>query len=99
MDEDVEYFTPKITPEGVAGVWLSQHIPTADRSMQKHLGRVITGMMIEAMRKAKQDVIVTLGKSPTVGAAIASLEADIIEIERATKLQRDDGIDYNIWDF
>lgn len=99
MDEDVEHFTPKITPEGVAGVWLAQYIPTSDRAMQVHLGRVISGMMLEAMLRVKREAVLELGRSPTVSAAVASIEADIIELERATKEQRELGIDYNVWDY
>jgi len=83
MDEDVEHYTPKITPEGIAGMWLQQHIPSSGREMQVHLGKLITAMIAEGMRKGTVAAIETLEKSPTVGAATASLEADMIELNRA----------------
>jgi len=83
MDEEsVETFTPTITPEGIAGLWLAQHIPTSDREIQVSLGKVIVAMQAEGMRKGKIAAIEELEKSPTVSAAIASLEADIIKLNR-----------------
>ena len=84
MDEEsVEKFTPQITPEGIAGLWLQQHIPTSDRKMQVSLGKVVKALLAEGMRKGTAAAIVTLEQSPTVGAATASLEADMIRINRA----------------
>ena len=83
MDEEsVKSFTPTITPEGIAGLWLQQHIPTSDRKIQVSLGKVIVAMQAEGMRKGKIAAIEELEKSPTVSAAIASLEADIIKLNR-----------------
>jgi len=83
MDEDVTKFKANAIPDGIAGLWLAQHIPDSDRKIQLSLGKLITAMIAEGMRKGTVAAIVTLGKSPTVGAAQASLEADIIKINRA----------------
>jgi hypothetical protein len=100
MDEEsVEYFKPTITPEGIAGLWLQQHIPTADTKMQESLGTLIEAMLAEGIRQGKKKATIELVNSPTVGAAIASLESDIIRIERAIDKKRIEGIDYDVFKF
>lgn len=97
MDEDtVERFSPMITSEGIAGLWLQQHIPTADRSMQISLGVVIDAMLAEGMRKSKVEAVAALKESPTMSAAIASLEADITVLNRAIRLKREEGIYFDV---
>ena len=85
MDEEsVKWnaFTPTITPEGIAGLWLQQHIPTSDRVIQVSLGKLIEAMLAEGMRQGKAAAIEELEKSPTISAAVASLEADMIKLNR-----------------
>lgn len=88
MDEKVETFKPTITSFGVAGLWLQQHIPTADRKMADSLGNVIETMAVEGIIKGIQNSIETFQNSPDAGAAIASLEADLIELEHAAERRR-----------
>jgi hypothetical protein len=100
MDEEsVKKFSLMCTSEGVAGMWLAQHIPTSGRDMQVSLGVVIDAMLAEGMRKGKIDAIKALEQTPTVGAGIASLEADIIELNRAIDKKRDEGIDFDVLKF
>lgn len=96
MDEDVEKFSPMITSEGIAGLWLAQHVPTSDRSIQISLGVVIDAMLAEGMRKGKVEAIKALGETPTASAAIALLEADIIELNRAIAKKRDEGVYFDV---
>ncbi len=97
MDEEsVEKFSPMATPEGVAGLWLQQHIPTSDRTMQKSLGVLINAMIAEGFRKGLLDAIKALDETPTTGAAIASLEADVIQLNRAIDKKRDEGIPFDV---
>ena len=83
MDEKVEKFSPIAIPDGIAGLWLAQHIPDSDRQIQLSLGKLIEAMLAEGMRQGTIAAIETLGKSPTIGSAMASLEADMIKINRA----------------
>ena len=100
MDEEsVETFKPTITTEGIAGLWLQQHIPTSDRTMQISLGVLIEAMIAEGMRKGKADAIKALEETPTIGAAIASLEADMIQLNRAIDKKREEGIDFDVLKF
>jgi hypothetical protein len=96
MDEEsVEKFSPMCTSEGVAGLWLAQHIPTSGREMQVSLGVVIDAMIAEGFRKGLLDAIKALEETPTTGAAIASLEADVIKLTRAIRLKRDEGTSHH----
>lgn len=51
--------------------------------MQVSLGKVITAMMAEAMHKGTANALASVEQSPTLGAAIATLEADMLAIKRA----------------
>ncbi len=98
MDEEsVESFKPMATPEGVAGIWLRNNMPEAGRREQISLGAIIEAMLAEGIRKGKNHAISTMELSPTVGAAKASLEADIIQLERAINKKRDEGIDFDVF--
>lgn len=90
MDEEsvTEYFLPKITPDGIAGLFLAQYIPDSDRAMQKKLGTLLQSMLAEGMRQANLKAIKLLEESPTISAAVAALEADMIEVERANDGKR-----------
>jgi len=95
-DDNVTKFAPMCTSEGVAGLWLAQHIPTADRTMQISLGVLIDAMLAEGMRKSKVEAIRALKETPTMGAALASLEADIIELERVIRLKNEHGVYFDV---
>jgi hypothetical protein len=53
-------------------------------------------MIAEGFRKGLLDAIKALEETPTTGAAIASLEADVIKLNRAIRLKRDEGIDFDV---
>lgn len=95
MDE--ESITRRITPEGIAGLWMRTRMPDGSREDQVSLGELVEGVLAEGVRMGKQGAITTLGSSPTVSAAIASLESDIIELERAIIFKREDGVDFDVW--
>lgn len=95
-DDNVTKFAPMITSEGIAGMWLAQHIPTSDRTMQISLGVLIDAMLAEGMRKSKIEAINALKETPTMGAALASLEADIIELERVIRLKNEHGVYFDV---
>ena len=76
---------------------MRNHAPNASREDQVSLGEIIEAMTAEGIRKGKKDAILTLGKSPTISAAIATIEADIIELERAIIKKREDGVDFDVW--
>jgi len=98
MDEEgVERFRPTITPQGIAGLWLQKHVPSADFKTAESLGNVIEALLAEGIRKGKLDAIKTSQENPDLGAAIASLEADIIELEHAINKKRVEGIDYDVF--
>lgn len=100
MDEyNVERFAPSITPQGIAGLWLQQHIPTGDYKMSVSLGNVIEAMLAEGMKKGMVKAVKALEETPDTTAAIASIEADIIELEHAIEKKRVEGIDYDVFSF
>ncbi len=96
-DETTESFIPFATPEGIAGLWLADQVPTADRNIQVSLGAVFEGVMAEAMAKAIRNAIATMESSPNMMAAISSMEVDLIELERAIQKKRDEGIDFDLF--
>lgn len=89
--------TPTITPEGIAGLWLRNQRPDGSRTDQISLGKLIESVLAEGIRKGKQEAIAALNGSPTVSAAVASLEADIIELERAIRTKQHEGVDFDVW--
>jgi hypothetical protein len=95
MDE--ESITRKITPEGIAGVWMKANISNGGRETQVSLGALIEGILAEGIRMGKRDAILKLNFSPTVSAAKAALEADIIELERAIQKKNKHGVDFDVW--
>lgn len=87
----------KITPEGIAGLWMRTRMPRGSREDQISLGALIEGVLAEGIRMGKQEAIKELNLSPTVSAATASLEADIIELERAIRKKNVNGVDFDVW--
>lgn len=96
MDEE-SIINRKITPEGIAGLWMKTRMPDGGREDQVSLGSLIEGVLAEGIRMGKQEAIKKLNLSPTISAATASLEADIIELERAIHKKNDDGVDFDVW--
>jgi hypothetical protein len=96
MDEE-SIINRTITPEGIAGIWMQSNMPNGGRKEQISLGTLIEGVLAEGIRMGKQEAIKKLNFSPTVSAATASLEADIIELERAIHKKNDDGVDFDVW--
>jgi len=89
--------TPSITSEGIAGLWLRYTQRDGSRDDQISLGNLIESVLAEGIRIGKQEAITLLNSSPTVGAAVASLESDIVELERAVHKKQEDGIDFDVW--
>jgi hypothetical protein len=90
--DSVESFAPFCVPEGIAGLWLAHHVPSADREMQVSLGAVFESVIAEGMAKGIKNAMATMEKTPEVGAALASMEADLIELRRAINKKNDEGV-------
>jgi hypothetical protein len=84
-------------PEGVAGLWLANKVPSADREMQVSLGALIEAMIAEGMAKGIRNAIATMEVSPNMIAAVSSMEADLIELDRAIKKKHAEGIDFDVF--
>ncbi len=98
MDEEsVEKFTPFCLPEGIAGLWLADKVPSANRELQVSLGALIEAMIAEGMAKGIRNAIASMAKTPEIGSALASMEADLIELERAIRKKHDEGIDFDVF--
>lgn len=76
---------------------MQSNMPNGGRKEQISLGTLIEGVLAEGIRIGKQDAIKQLNFSPTVSAATASLEADIIELERAIHKKNVNGVDFDVW--
>ena len=72
-------------------------MPEGSRSDQLSLGNLIEGVLAEGVRKGKRDAIHAMNTTPDIGAAVASLEADLIELERSIILKSEDGVDFDVW--
>jgi hypothetical protein len=101
MDEEslIEFqrIVPSITPEGIAGLWMQSNMPAGGRKEQLSLGTLIESVLAEGIRIGKKEAITALNFSPTVSAAIVTLESDIIELERAIKKKNVEGLDLDVW--
>ncbi len=89
----------QFTAKGIAALWLRGHAPDAEQSDIDSFATLLEGVWSDGVKIGLERAIETNGRSPTMGAAIAALEADVEDLKHSHPPEDPDALDIDLTEF